>query len=147
MNKLKFVSAIALVMFLLNVVGLYFMVAHKRPPSPREVIIKKLHFDKNQIKEYDKLILIHKEEIGKNQDEIITLKDQLYRTLNTETKPEERDSLFQKLGRIQTNIEKIHYQHFVDIQKLCKENQRQDFTLLTKELPLIFARPPKPRKP
>lgn len=141
MTKLKLISAVAAVLLILNILGLFFMLSHKPPRSPREVIIEKLHFDKSQVQEYEKLIEIHKEQVRKFQDETLPLKNALYGTLTSETQPEIRDSVIQKLGEIQIKIEETHYQHFKDIQQLCKENQRQDFDLLTKDLAGLFSMP------
>ena len=43
---------------------------------------------------------------------------------------------------IQKEIEKTHFQHFLEIKALCRPEQIEDFNLLSEELARIFAKPP-----
>jgi hypothetical protein len=60
-----------------------------------------------------------------------------------------KDSLENKLGELQRQIETVHYNHFTDIKKLCKPEQLENFNALTHDLAKFFAPernlPPPPR--
>lgn len=147
MNKLKFLSVISIGLLVSNLALVGFILFKKPGPpremGPKEIIIKKLNFDENQIKEYDDLIQWHRGEISKADRKIMKLKNQLYETLTVTQQTTLKDSLISEIGNLQTKIENIHYKHFLDIQKLCKAEQKKAFTDLTREIGMLFA-PPHP---
>jgi hypothetical protein len=116
------------------------------PDAPKRIIIERLHFDKNQIAQYESLIQEHKKQIRTKDEEIRKLKNELYSLLPVENNSSKKDSLITLMAEKQKDVEYIHYNHFVDIKKLCKPNQMADYNLLVKEIKDIFNRPPKPRK-
>lgn len=149
MNTTKFLKLAILILFCINMITLVFFIT-KGPKDrmnnrkrPSEIIIEKLHFDANQIKQYEELINNHQKEIIRIDDEIKNNKTNLYRQLSN---PESKiiDSLFQEIANKQNQIEKTHFDHFLAIKKLCKEEQLKDFDDLTNELSRIFSKP-KPR--
>ena len=130
MNKVKLLSIIIVGLLISNLALVCFLF-FKKPPfpkqeGPRDSVIEKLHFDDSQIKEYDKMIGIHRTEILAKENEIRILKNKLYSTLK-QSKNDTVDSLIQQLGKVQCEIETIHYAHFEAIKKLCHENQIQDY--------------------
>lgn len=147
MNKLKFLTILSIGLLLSNLLLIGFMLfkktKHQGPPRKRDVIIGKLKFDDNQIKEYDKIIIWHQNEITKTEGQIRDLKKQLYSNLTSDTFTSQKDSLINELGKVQNQIENIHYKHFEDIRNLCNTpSQREAFNQLTKEIATIFAPPP-----
>lgn len=152
MNKAKLVSFIAVGLLISNLLLIAFMVYNKpRGPmhdGPRDLIIHKLHFDENQVKEYDKLIAWHRENVDKTQHEMMELRNRLYQSLTDEKIAPEKDSLIDLIGKTQIKMEQIHYQHFEDLKKLCKPEQQGAFKNLTLEIARLFAPPPpKNRRP
>jgi hypothetical protein len=109
---------------------------------PREIIIERLHFSDAQIRSYDELIAWHRREIRKTDEEIISLKSRLYEGLSA-AHALPHDSLLEKIGALQMEIEKIHYKHFQDIKNLCTSEQIPYFEQLLKEIAVIFSRPAK----
>jgi hypothetical protein len=109
---------------------------------PREIIIEILHFDENQIVKYEKTIQEHQKLIRKLDSSIRKTKNELYQLLNEEKiDSSQKDSLYLKLANYQKQIETTHYNHFLEIKKLCKKEQLDDYEYLTGELSRLFSRP------
>jgi superoxide dismutase len=148
MSRTKFLTLTIVVLFLINIITLAFFTM-KGPSGrdgkpPKEIIIKKLHFDDKQIKAYDKLINEHQSKIRKLDEELKRCKNDLYSQLSKPTNQKITDSLFSQLALTQKNIEQSHYQHFLEIKALCNDKQLEDYKQLTKELAKLFG--PKPPK-
>lgn len=151
MDKTKLLWFAVIALLLLNFGTLAFLFLSKKHEPfdrkmPREIIIEKLHFTENQIVAYDKIIKQHQETIKKIDDSIRNTKNNLYQLLNDETiNTAKKDSLFSKLAKYQTEIETTHFNHFLEIKKLCNKEQLQDYKNLTQELGLLFSQHRKPR--
>lgn len=152
MNKTKVLVFAVIVLVALNfgVLGFLFLSKNNDGPRgrkmPREIVIEKLHFDENQITEYDKTIKLHQETIRSIDDSIRNTRNELYKLLNSETiDSSKRDSLYLKFAGFQKQIETTHFNHFVEIKKLCKKEQLTDFNNLTEELSKIFNNRRKPK--
>ena len=152
MNKTKVLGFAVIALLVLNFGILAFLFLSKNEDGPRgrkmprEIIIEKLHFDKNQIDAYDKTIKIHQETIRELDDSIRNTRNELYKLLNSETiDSSKRDSLYLKFAGFQKQIETTHFNHFVEIKKLCKKEQLTDFNNLTEELSKIFNNRRKPK--
>lgn len=152
-TKLLTITIIGLLLLNLGTLGFLFLngpKGHRPPvddrPKPKEIILKRLHLDAQQQKEYDKLIEWHRGEITRLDDNIRSAKNKLYNQLsqaNVDTKV--KDSLITVINTNQKQIEETHFKHFSDIKKLCHKDQMDDFNSLTEELSRIFA--PKPHGP
>ena len=108
------------------------------PEGPMQIIIERLHFDKEQVERYKLLVQQHRTDIRKTDRQIRDTKNNLYATLTNENTAA-RDSLQNQLGQLQRQIEHIHYSHFEDIKKLCRPDQLPYFNDLTKDLARFFA--------
>jgi protein CpxP len=150
MSKSKLLTFAVITLIIINIITLSFFIfkgpkdkgeRNGRDPnrSPREIIVKKLHFDKDQITKYDELIKQHSESISKIDNEIILIKNNLYRELSNPENKTVTDSLFLQIASNQTGIERLHYNHFIDIKKLCIPEQLEDYNALTIELAQIFG--------
>jgi len=152
MNKEKFYKWTIVGLVVSNLFLAVFLFFRSLPPkrfapdAPKRIIIERLHFDKNQIAQYESLIQEHRKQIRTKDEEIRKLKNELYSLLPVENNSSKKDSLITLMAEKQKDVEYIHYNHFVDIKKLCKPNQMADYNLLVKEINDIFNRPPKPRK-
>ncbi len=152
MNKTKVLGFAVIALLVLNFGILAFLFFSKNEDGPRgrkmprEIIIEKLHFDENQIVEYDKTIKIHQENIRNLDDSIRITKNELYQLLNSDTIDSvKKDSLFLKLADLQKQIETTHFNHFIEIKKLCKKEQLPDYKNLTEELSKLFSHPRRPK--
>jgi len=56
-----------------------------------------------------------------------------------------KDSLYLKLANYQKQIETTHFNHFLEIKKICNKEQLSDYKYLTEELSKIFSNRRKPR--
>jgi len=120
------------------------------PPEekPKMIIIERLHFNKEQVDQYEQLIDQHRRSIKELDEQMRKTKNDLYSTL-IDNSSVSKDSLENKLGQIQKQIEETHYNHFADIKKLCKPDQLKYFNDLTTDLAKFFApgkNPPPPPK-
>ena len=160
MDKIKLLTFSVIALLLLNLGTLGFLLlsggkGHHPPknhgpegrPKPKEIIIEKLHFDVQQIVEYDKIIKVHQVKIRSLDDSIRSTKEELYDLLTKDIIDEKaKTSLFDNLSSYQKQIESAHFNHFQDIKKLCKEDQLDDYNDLTEELGRLFSKkPPPPR--
>lgn len=145
MKKSTIKNSFIVVLLLGNIllIANYFMrPPHPRPEGPRNEIIEILHFDKQQIADYDKLIQKHQTDIGKAEKDLVQAKNKLYSDLDQQI-----DSvLLQEVLVQQAAIEKVHYNHFQDIKKLCKPNQMVYFEQLNKKIGSLFGHRMKPKK-
>jgi hypothetical protein len=153
MNKTKVLGFTVIALVILNFGILLFLFLSKGNEGPRgrkmprEIVIEKLHFDENQILEYDKTILIHQKNIRDLDDSIRATKNELYQLLNSENIDNiQKDSLYLKLAGFQKQIETTHFNHFIEIKKLCKKEQLSDYKNLTEELSKLFSHPRRPKQ-
>ncbi len=153
MSKIKLLTIAVIGLLILNFLILGFLFLHKPPHpdrrgddgnGPKNIIIKKLNFDEKQIADYQKLIEQHQSKLKNLRDQVRETKQLLYQQLSTNNIPISNE-LENKLGILQTEIEQTHYQHFLQLKKLCKPNQLKNYQELTKELTQLFNQnqPPK----
>lgn len=153
MSKLKLLGIAVIGLLLINLALMAFIFFAKplKPGSiftegrapfpvrePKEIIIERLHFDKDQVAQYEILIQQHRKTIHETDRQIRQAKNNLYTTLsdgNTAAK----DSLQNVLAQLQRQVENTHYDHFEAIKKICRPDQLHAFNELTKELARFFA--------
>ena len=151
MSKTKLLTITVIVLILINAITLSFFIS-KGPQGrlgprkmPREIVIDKLHFDAEQIAQYELFIKEHGEAISKLDNQLNMYKNNLYKELGKADAKEVNDKLFLEIATTQATIEKLHFNHFLAIKKLCKPNQMDDYNNLTIELSKIFSRQPPPQ--
>lgn len=149
MNKTKFFIGTTVVLLIVNLLLVTFIFLRKppkhHPEGPKYIIIERLGFNENQIKEYESLIDEHRKQIRAADEKISSLKSELY--LGLKTQNQSTDSLINEIAVIQKEIENIHLSHFKDIQKLCNEEQQEKFDELLKGLGQLFAPKMPPPRP
>lgn len=148
------VSLVILILLNLLLLGSIFLGTKQGPPlgegtgmqRPREIIINELQFDDEQIKRYDILIQEHRSKINKLDKSIRDNKEKLYGLLAKDFTQNEKDSLIAVINNYQREIEILHFEHFLEIKKICKQNQLESFKSLALEFPKLFG-PKPPREP
>ncbi len=151
MSKIKLLTIAVVALILMNFGLLTFLIVNRPGHSPRGgrgpiengpkgMIIKKLDLNNEQISEYEKMIERHQVTIMALNDEVRNTKTSLFATLATDT-PMSADSLINRLGTIQAQIEKVHYNHFSELESICRPDQKQKFKELAKELANYFELP------
>jgi hypothetical protein len=106
--------------------------------GPRNEIIDRLHFDAKQVTQYDSLIVKHRKLIAQKEKEIQGLRTALFVGVAEGISDGRKDTLVNQIGVLHADIQRIHYAHFLDIQRICKPEQQKDFALLTKDLAKMF---------
>jgi protein CpxP len=154
MDKIKLLTIAVISLLLLNLGTLGFLIFARPPHSmgppgmhqqPKEIIIERLRFDKEQQKKYAELIRWHRGTINAIETEIHQLKNKLYlQLLKNKADTITRDSLINALADYQKQIEATHFRHFQDIKSICTPDQMDDYNDLTEELSRIFSKPPNP---
>lgn len=147
MNKLKFLKISVAALVVLNLGLMAFLLLgrpkHPRHPGremgsqPKDVIIERLQFSAEQIELYDNLISKHRAEIHKLDHKLRSLKNDLYSNISNNDSIPELELV--ELNRLQGQIERTHYNHFLDIKSLCEADQLVAFQDLSKELVRMFA--------
>lgn len=150
MNKIKTISMIAIGLLISNLVLVGFIMLrkpkHPMPQGPKKMVIEKLHFDDKQVEQYEVIIQEHQKNIRKADDDIIKYKNALYQTLTKSDNESEKDSLINQIANVQKEIEDIHFNHFLEIKKLCKPEQQKYFEDLTKEIEGLFYKRQMPKE-
>ena len=149
-TNLLSIAVVGLIIINLCLLGLFFYGKREmsKPPmhgGPKNIIIKKLHFDKGQVAAYEKIVVEHQQRM-KEADEIKRkLKTQLFGTL-AQNNDVQKDSLIQLIGQAQMAVENIHYKHFLQLREICRLDQYAYFDELRKDMVHFFA-PARREKP
>lgn len=147
-NKILTIAVIGLL--LLNAAIIGFLWLDKPPHSmkakggPASLIIERLHFDTNQEIEFRKLAKVHHEEFKKLQQISIETHQEYYKLMKQEDIDSMKvDSLRQIMASNQQSIDKLNFEHFLDIKKLCNTEQKILFNDFADEIGGLFnERPP-----
>ncbi len=153
MSKTRLLSILVIALIALNIVLIVVFVMKKphQPPhhrnhvGPKNIIIEKLHFDEKQIGLYEELIQAHKNKINVKDNELSDAKNELYILLSKKNELE-KSAVIEKMSVIQKEIEELHFNHFLDIKKLCNKEQLKYYNDLTHELAKLFSHPHRPKK-
>jgi periplasmic protein CpxP/Spy len=149
MSKIKLLTIAVIGLLAVNI-GIVGFLAMRKPPMPQEggpgvkkegpkkTIIERLHFDKEQVAAYETIIIEHQKSVKGLKDSISNTKNNLYQSLKTETFAG-KDSLIAILSDLQKRIESVHYDHFIQIKKICRPEQIEAFNKLTNELAFYFT--------
>jgi periplasmic protein CpxP/Spy len=137
MKKSVMRNGFMVVLLLSNTLFIYkwWMAPEHRHPGPRNQIIEKLHFDEQQVAAYDELIHEHRRTIEHTEHLLQDQKQHLYSNLEAPFS----DSILEEILKVEAEIEHIHFNHFKDIEKLCKPNQKKYFQELNQEIAHLFT--------
>ncbi|MEY3499859.1 MAG: hypothetical protein RL308_1528 [Bacteroidota bacterium] len=150
MNKIKLLTFSVIGLLILNL-GIICYLFFSKPSfenrgrndggrNPKEVIGKRLHFDENQIKQYEAIIMIHRKKIDSLDANIKGIKLELYSKLQgNSVNTKANDSLINLMLTNQKLVEETHLKHFQDIKKICRKEQLNNFNELTKDLGKLFS--------
>ncbi|MBT6235769.1 MAG: periplasmic heavy metal sensor [Bacteroidetes bacterium] len=152
MNKTKLYGILAIILLLINVaMGVFILTAKdKQPPmrenGPKKLIMERLAFDKEQKKEFRVMVRNHQEKMHEHREALMQAKVHLHQHLKGDNHAD-IDSLTTAIGHIHSEMEALHYAHFLDIKAICKPEQMNNYILLVDDLKDIFEkRRAKPRR-
>lgn len=135
MNKQKFYIIIIGVLILINLTLMWLFFNQNNSSKkcgPRDMIIEALHFDDEQIREYDLLIKDHRVLMFKGKSELYNFRKSYFLT--------DSDSALSLLSNSYSNLENINKNHINEIMEICNSSQKEDFRIVIKENSLFNAR-------
>jgi Spy/CpxP family protein refolding chaperone len=159
MNKVKILSISVVALILLNLCVLIYITQKPTQPPPFEngppkdennpalIIIKKLQFNDEQIDQFNALKNQHHSQINQYNADIKLTKTLLYQSVSNDTGKNYSDSIIERLGSLQKDIERTHYQHFQSIKAMCTPAQQERFKDLMEEIGGFFNSPNNQRQP
>ena len=144
MNKLSFHRIIIGVLILLNCFLVFQLVNKKhhrwgKNHHPKHRLIEQLNFDEAQVAEFEQLIEKHRNTVKELDGKIVNTKEAIFEQLSNE-QPLVQDSLYQQIGSLQIAIEKVHFQHFLNVKAICREDQMDEFDALSKTITKVFSK-------
>ncbi len=115
---------------------------HRGPGRPKQkraqiqrLLKNELGFDDKQAEQYLKLRQEHREQTRQLNDEMRRIKKQMFdEVLQDNPQPLLSDSLLKLTQKKQSKIEQLTYQHFLDLKKMCKPEQKYKLKLLMHEM-------------
>ena len=128
MNKQKFYIIIIGILLLINLIFMWLFFNQNnslKEGGPRNMIIQALHFDDEQIREYDLLIKDHRLLMRNGKNELYNFRKSYFLSGT--------DSVLSLLSSSYIYIESINKNHINDIMKICNLSQKEDFRILIKE--------------
>ena len=128
MNKQNFYIIIIGVLILINLTLMWFFLNQNnssKKSGPRDMIIEALHFDDEQIREYDLLITDHRVLMRKGKSNLYNFRKSYFLT--------DSDSALSLLSISYSNLESINKNHINDIMEICNSSQKEDFRIIIKE--------------
>jgi len=159
MNKTKLLTIAIIGLLLLNfgILGVMFFGKSPHPPmhppqggpkgeGPKQIIIERLHFDSMQQKDYELLVVEHRNKTDELHEASKKLHDDLYSLLkNDSINQQQSDLLILEIADNQKAIENLNLDHFNAIKKLCKGEQVGHFNELVDELGRLFSPKGRPK--
>ena len=135
MNKQNFHIIIIGVLILINLTLMWLFFNQNNSSKkcgPRDMIIEALHFDDEQIREYDLLIKDHRILMFKGKSELYNFRKSYFLT--------DSDSALSLLSNSYSNLENINKNHINEIMEICNSSQKEDFRIVIKENALFNER-------
>jgi len=137
MNKQKFYIIIIGVLILINLTFMWLFYNQNnslKKGGPKAMIIEALHFDDEQIREYELLIKDHKILMFKGKSELYNFRQSYFLT------DSDSDSALSLLSNSYSNLENINKNHINEIMEICNSSQKEDFRIVIKENTLFDER-------
>ncbi len=148
MTKTRILTLSVVVLIILNVMMAAFLFmgrpGHKKFKGPKDRIVKTLNLNTDQVVAYDELIVQHRKAITRLDSLILDSKTQLYRqTMAQDSAIIEAQVL--RISSLTQELERTHFQHFVDLKEICTDDQLPAFEKLASELSAYFNRNNQPK--
>jgi protein CpxP len=159
MERTKLLTFTVVGLLLLDLVTISFLIlkpGRPQPPDPRNgpgrsdepatIIIKRLHFDPDQQRAYQKLVDQHQKQMRILNESMAQLHRDYYGLLAAVSPDMARQAvLSQQIADNQKAQAGLNFRHFEQIKALCHPAQQDDFRQLAGELARLFGRHRPPR--
>ncbi len=100
----------------------------RRAGPPREHFLKRqLQFTEEQQERFDTLLIKHGTALETKTDEIRALRKELISMIQNQEFTEEAEKLVAEIGKSQSELEMMNYQHFKEVMAICNEEQKDIF--------------------
>lgn len=140
----KFTGPAILLLLILNSTLLIMLLCHPAPKSgrdgmpvqggPRNFLIHELNMDAAQQSKYDTLIKFHRAAVSQIQNDIRSKRDSLVSQLANATPDSAKiNSLTASIGNDQAQLEKVTFEHFRQLRKICTPEQQLKFDNVIRE--------------
>ncbi len=131
----------------------HFPMMQPPPPGPagdaaKNYLIRELDFSDEQQAKFETLIDKHRKNAFAIQSEIHGMRDSMVHQLESEN-PDTTiiNSLAQKIGVDQSQLEKNTFHHFLEVKAICNPDQQKKFAEVIGRALQMLAPPPGPRMP
>ena len=145
MKRSNFFIILIVGLLIVNIIMVLHLFYRNEPPThrlkPKEIIIERLQFNKEQIEIYEKSIIKFQDKIHITEKKLMNQKKQLYSNLKNNDKV--NDSILVEIGNTYSEMEAINYIHFEAIKAICDDQQLILFNELVDELGRLFSPPPR----
>lgn len=97
-----------------------------RPPGGPDRIAEELHFNEAQTRQFETMRRAHHQQLLTITDEMVAIRRQVY-SAPSYADSLRADSLIQIVAAKSAALDRITYQHFADLRKLCDPGQQKIF--------------------
>jgi len=154
MSKLRLLITTIVVLVLINAGLLGFILMRSNsanepvpPGGPRNIIMRRLDFNKAQCEAYELLVEDHRSRSRQLHDRSRDLHNALYALLKkTPYEEHDADSLMACIAQNQMTMDRLNMSHFSDIKSICTGEQIEKFNRLVDDLTQLFAPHGPPKK-
>ncbi|MBL4648876.1 MAG: hypothetical protein JKY03_04025 [Aureispira sp.] len=144
MSKVKFLTILSATLAIINIALISFFLLGpphgKNKNAPKEYILKQLNLDKEQVAQYDVLIEIHQKKRMTLNQNIMELRKELYPIALKDGDISKKEQILAQLESAHQDLELVHLEHFEEVKRICRADQRKQFDALVDELTHLFAK-------
>lgn len=136
------------VLIVCNGILLFLWIKAPKPPSmegPKQEIIARLKLDDKQISQYEALIHEHRKSIRSCNERMQKAKQKHFKGLK-ESNPQLNQAYLNEMMEIEKEINSIHFEHFLALKLLLRQDQLPAFNVLMDDIAKLLAPKGPPRK-
>lgn len=132
--KNKLLKYLVFSLLTLNVICIYFLIRPHRGPHHPPKITDIIHFDEATKLKIDKMENTHFKQMSTYSNKIKIIREKIY--LNNKPGIDKLDyiSLFDEMSENHKTIEKLRFQYFSEVKKLCNKKQQLELDLFVKRM-------------
>jgi hypothetical protein len=149
MDKIKFVSGLAIVLLVINLVLVGFIFfrgqGNFRPPRPDQIITERLQLTPSQQEQFRELRDEHHSAVVVYRDSIRLLKKELINGLKSDDPDQvQMQNMVARISKLEQQVEVVTINHFTSLRKLCSDKQKIVYDEFIQEIAMALDRPGPP---